>query len=267
MNFHNYLKTVRASGRYAFTADEAIADLNISRNALNCAVYKLKKKKDIISPAKHLYVILPPEHQALGCLPAEELVPILMKHWNVPYYVCGLSAAYYHGASHQKPQVFQVMTNKRLKDLECGRVKIIFVYKKNLEPLLIEKRVVKTGYLSIASPELTALDLLTYRKLAGGLNSIATVLSELIEAMNVDRLLEIIKSVSEHAWWQRLGYILENIEIMEPKNLEKTLSALRQHAKAQQLVWVPLASELPIKGVKRDKFWMIIENTTIEVDE
>lgn len=46
-------------------------------------MYKLKKKGDIISPAKHLYVIVPPEQQSIGCIPAAELVPLLMKHWSL----------------------------------------------------------------------------------------------------------------------------------------------------------------------------------------
>ena len=267
MNFRDYIKAVRASGQSAFTADKAIADLNISRNALNCGIYKLKKKREIISPAKHLYVIVPPEHQALGCLPAEELVPILMKHWDMAYYICGLSAAYYHGASHQKPQVFQVMANKPLKDLTCGKIKLVFFYKKNWVPWQIEQRVVKTGYLQVASPELTALDLLTYRNLAGGLNHTATVFTELIEVMNPASLLKTIETVSKHAWWQRLGYILEHIDVLDPKRLEKILSTLRHYAETQSLSWVPLAPELPIKGRKRDTFWMIIENTTLEADE
>ena len=96
--FRDYIKSVRARGYYAFTTAQALAELGVSPNALRCGMYKLKKKGDIISPAKHLYVIVPPEYQVIGCLPAEELVPLLMKHWGLSYYVCLLSAAYYHGA-------------------------------------------------------------------------------------------------------------------------------------------------------------------------
>ncbi len=92
-NFQNYIKSVRSAGHHSFTLDDALSDLGVSRNAVICGMYKLKKKGDIISPAKNLYVIVPPEYQSIGCLPAEELVPILMHHWGLPYYVCLLSAA------------------------------------------------------------------------------------------------------------------------------------------------------------------------------
>lgn len=267
MSFKEYIKAVRASGHYAFTADVAIATLGISKNALHCAIYKLKKKKEIVSPADNFYVIVPPEYYSLGCLPAEELLPLLMRHWNVKYYVCGLSAALYHGAAHQKPQVFQVMTHHLLKNIKCGKISISFFYKKKLSPLQIEKRTVKTGFLPIASPELTALDLLTNRRLSGGLNHAATVLSELIEVIQPDQLMKIIESAKEHAWWQRLGYILEHIDVIESEMLKKTIKILRKYAKQQQLNWVPLAPELPTRGAARDEFWKIIANIIIETDE
>jgi len=38
-----------------------------------------------------------------------------MKHLNIDYYACLLIAALYHGATHQKPGLFQVITEKRIK--------------------------------------------------------------------------------------------------------------------------------------------------------
>ncbi|MDX2055824.1 MAG: nucleotidyl transferase AbiEii/AbiGii toxin family protein [Polyangiaceae bacterium] len=42
---------------------------------------------------------MPPEYQALGCLPADQFVPDLVQRLAVPYYVTLLSAAAYHGAA------------------------------------------------------------------------------------------------------------------------------------------------------------------------
>ena len=98
----------------------------------------------------------------------------------------------------------------------------------------------------------------TYPSLAGGLNSVATVLSELIEAMSPNKLLELISAQSQKAWWQRLGYILEHIDVFEQEKLDSILDILRQYASTQTLTWVPLASEIRRKGVPRDQFWKII---------
>lgn len=108
--------------------------------------------------------------------------------------------------------------------------------------------------------------MLTYRKLGFGLNHIATVLSELIEAIDEKKILELMQSVPENAWWQRLGYILSHIDVMEPKQLNTVLLSLRNYADNHKLSWVRLSPELPINGANRNKIWKIIENATIEED-
>jgi predicted transcriptional regulator of viral defense system len=265
-NFNDYIKSIRANGHRFFTAEKAIAELGISRNAFHCGMYKLKRKGDIVSPAKNLYVIIPPEYQSIGCLPADELVPLLMKHWNLNYYVCLLSAALYHGASHQKPQVFQIMTEKQLKSLECGKIRIDFIYKKSISDFPIQKITVKTGYLNIASPELTAMDLLLYLHKAGGLNHVASVLSELIDNIVPEKMLVLLQSSKEKAWMQRLGYILERIDPMETEKRDRLVDLLYGFLKAQPLNCIPLASELPVGDGRKNDKWKIIENTTIESD-
>lgn len=265
-NFKDYIKSIRASGHHSFTTDDALSSLRISRNAVNCGMYKLKKKGDIVSPAKNLYVIVPPEYQAIGCLPADELIPLLMKHWGLQYYVCLLSSALYHGASHQKPQIFQVMVDKQLKPLVCGKIKIEFIYKKSLENLPIEKIAIKTGYLIVATPELTAMDLLLYPQHAGGLNHIATVLSELVENIDPEKLIALLKYSEKKSWIQRLGYILEHIESMEDEKQDRIIQLMYQFIKNKTINPIPLAPELSIKGKLKDPRWKIIENTIIESD-
>ena len=264
--FSDYIKWVRSNGYSAFTTEEALSYLKITKNAFNCGMYKLKKKGEVISPAKNLYVIIPPEYQSMGCIPPAELIPLIMKHWNLNYYVCLLSAAVYFGASHQKPQVFQVMTNKQLKPFIFGKVKIEFIFKKSLNDLPIQKQVVKTGYLTIASPELIAFDLLNYPRQSGGLNPTATVLSELIEFLNPEKLMDLVKRAPEYAWVQRLGYILEHIDSMDLEKQAKIINGLKRYILSKTIKSTPLASELPSKGYIRDNDWKIIENTTIESD-
>ncbi len=269
MIFRDYLRSLRTRGYFYFTRQTALAELDISNNALNCAIYKLKKKGEIVSPAKNLYIMIPPEYQKTGCLPATELIPILMEHWKLSYYVCLLSAAEFHGASHQKPQVFQVMTNKQLNPLNCGKIQINFVYKKNIPTTHIERKTVKTGYLNISSVELTVMDLLTYLHASGGLNHVVTVLTELVESINIEKLEKVLRKSSQNAWIQRLGYLLEQIDSMNIEKQEQVINLLDQHLrkkKKESLPFVPLAAELPKTGMPKDIRWKIIKNTTIESD-
>lgn len=264
--FEAYIKHIRQQGKSYFTSAQAIFDLQISPGTFRKGVHRLKLKGDVISPARGLYVIVPPEDQLTGSIPAEQLVPILMNYWKADYYACLLTAAMYHGASHQKPQVFQVMTTRRSPPVICGMIKIDFIYKKSLDALPIAQRVVRTGYLNISSPELTTHDLFLYPHHAGGLNNIATVLSELIEAINTGKLLEYAVAINQKAWLQRLGYILDSIETEDAALKEDLIDKLLTYFRKIHLDYIPLAPDVPFTGCSRNQKWKIIENATIESD-
>lgn len=267
MNLINYLKNIRQKGERSFTLSQIMADLNLSKNAALNAIHRLKMQSDLMSPARGLYVIVPPEHQSYGSIPANELVPILMEYLQVDYYASLLTAAQYYGASHQKPHIFQIVSNKRTKyPLEFGQVKIEIIYKKSLANLPVKNVVVKTGYLKIATPELTAMDLFLYPKKSGGLDHIATVLSELVEALDADKLIELAKISGGVLWLQRLGYVLEKIEPMDIDATTIIIQKLEEYLAHTKHSFIPLTPELPKTGCSRSKKWMIIENTTIESD-
>ncbi len=265
--FSEYLDQLRSLGRRYFSFKDIIKDLKVSENSAKSGIYRLKNEGKIISPAKGLYVIVPPEHQIQGSIPAEELVPILMKYIEADYYISLLSGASFYGAAHQKPARFQIISNKRIKHpLEFGQVKLEIIYKKSLANLPLQDFTVNTGYLKVASPQLVVLDLLSYPAKSGGLNHIATVLSELIEAIDADKLIELAEIIGEKAWLQRLGFILEKIEFMDEEKANQLIERLQKYLTGKMVAFVPLASELSNTGCSRNKKWMIIENTNIESD-
>jgi predicted transcriptional regulator of viral defense system len=150
-------------GKRHFTFQEIIQDLHISENAAKAGLFRLKKAKKIITPIKGLYVMVPPEHQPYGSIPAEELVPLIMQYLCANYYVALLTAGLFHGATHQKPARFQVISDKRIKHpLAFGDVEIDFIYKKSVSELPTQDFTVSTGYLKVATPELIAIDLFKY---------------------------------------------------------------------------------------------------------
>lgn len=67
--------------------------------------------------------MIPPEYRSWGVIPADWFIDDLMRHRGRRYYVALLSAAVYHGASHQAPQVFQVMADGRVLDRAIERVR------------------------------------------------------------------------------------------------------------------------------------------------
>ena len=267
MNLQFYIKQLRKYGKRAFTIDEIVEEFKVSRNYARVALYRLVKSGDVVSPARGFYVIVPPEYQAYGCIPAEQLIPLLIKHLNVDYYVALLSAGLFYGATHQKPARFQVMLNKKMKNnLMFSNVEVEFVYKKSISELPTKDFVVDTGYLKVASPELTAIDLLNYPIHSGGLNHIATVFSELAEAIDPNKLIDLAEKISARYQLQRIGYILEQIDVMDENKKTAIINTLEVFLKGKMKYYIPIVPGIGKAGYPRCKKWKIIENADIESD-
>jgi predicted transcriptional regulator of viral defense system len=265
--FIEYLEKLRSSGKRYFTSQKIMQDLNLSPDSARAGLYRLKRDGKLISPVSGLYVIVPPEHKSYGSIPAEELIPIMMRHLDAEYYVALLSAAGFYGASHQKPMVFQVVTNRRIKhSLKFGLVHIKLIYKKSLTGLPTKDFVVSTGYLKVATAELIAIDLLKFLKHAGGMNNIATVLSELIESIDVHKLIALAENLGECYQLQRLGYIIEKIDVMDDDIKSAIIEVLAEYVSYNAKSYTPLASNISRIGYPRCRKWKIIENTDFESD-
>lgn len=265
--FVEYLEKLRSTGRRYFTSKEITKDLSLSGDAARAGLYRLKRDGKLISPISGLYIIIPPEHKSYGSIPADQLIPIMMKHIDAQYYVALLSAAGFYGASHQKPMMFQIVTNKRIKhSLKFGQVYIKLIYKKLLDDLPTKDFTVSSGYLKVATPELIAIDLLKFPKHAGGMNNIATVLSELVESINVNKLIELAEKLGERHQLQRLGYIIEKIDVMDDDIKSTIITVLAEYVASHVKSYTPLASAISRTGYPRCKKWKIIENTDFESD-
>ena len=265
--FTEYLEKLRSTGKQYFTSQKIAQDLNLSNDATRAGLYRLKRDGKLISPMSGLYVIVPPEHKSHGSIPAEELIPIMMQHIHAEYYVALLSAAGFYGASHQKPMVFQIVTNRRIKhSLKFGQVHIKLIYKKSLADLPTKDFTVSSGYLKVATPELIAIDLLKFPKHAGGINNIATVLSELVESINAHKLIELAENLNERYQLQRLGYIIEKTEVMDDDIKKTIIEVLSEYVSSHLKSYTPLASAISKIGHPRCRKWKIIENTGFESD-
>ena len=159
------------------------------------------------------------------------------------YYAALLTAAKYQGATHQSPQIFQVMIPKHKPEIICGKVKIKFYSNKNILNTPTQKISTAKSPLIISTPEGTAMDLINYLDQAGGLNHVATVLSELKESMNPENLLALAKNQKNLPWKQRLGYILEQIGAIELADV------LKKHLQQQKRIdYIPLLPEIKSIG-------------------
>ena len=102
MSHREFPTQLAARGRYHFTTEQAASELGVSLTAARAALRRLRDRGAIATPLRGFHVVVPPEYRTLSCLPPEQFVPQLMELLGVVYYAGLVSAAGYHGASHQQ---------------------------------------------------------------------------------------------------------------------------------------------------------------------
>lgn len=254
-----------AQGRHAFSL-EAIrkAFPNHSAIAIKYALKRLVDKGQLISIHKGYYLIISPQYKSRGVLPPSLYLDDFMKELGRPYYMGLLSAAAIHGAAHQQPQEFFVVTNfPALRSTQKKGLKINYISKSEMPVKLLDTRKTESGYLKISNPILTAVDLVQFSKRSGGMNRVATVLHELIEIIQPPSINEYLLEVAPLTVLQRLGYILE--KVLNNSALAEALYTVLQKNNPV-LFRTPLKASASVKGFLVDEKWKVIINTTIETD-
>jgi len=259
MTAARYIDHLASLGRYSFTTSEAAGELGVSPVAARAALRRLMRRGEIAVPYRSFYVIVPPEYRRVGCLPGDQFIDQLMGHLEEPYYVGLLSAAEYHGAAHHRPQQLQVVTEKNRPALDCGAVRIAFIARNNAREIPVRLINTPRGTVRVSTPEATALDLVGHPEHSAGLDNVATVLSELAESLDPDRLAEAAR-LSPLPWSQRLGYLLEHLGFRESAG---SLAAFVAD-KAPHLT--PLSPATSMRGTTRDPRWKVAVNAAVEAD-
>jgi predicted transcriptional regulator of viral defense system len=182
-----------------------------------------------------------------------------MEHLGEPYYVGLLSAAELHGAAHHRPQVFQAVVAGNRPAITCGKVRIRFVARRNAAEIPTIPFKTPRGLVKISTPEATAFDLVGYPGHSAGLDNVATVLAELAEKINADKLIKMAE-LSPIAWAQRLGYLLDLV------GANDLTDGLAEYVGRKRPVPTPLARSIPFKGARKDARWLVMVNTMVEVE-
>lgn len=254
----DWVEQLQSLGRYTFTRSKAESETDRSFVAVQTALRRLKEQERIVSPRRGFYVVVPPEYRATGSPPASWFIDELMRDLDQPYYVGLLSAAAIHGASHQQPMVFQVVTSMPTREMRAGKVRIRFFMNSNVERMPTTKIQTETGTMHVATPETTAFDLVRYQAAAGHLSNIATVLAELAERVDGQALVGVAELVRLPDV-QRLGYLLDAIG---ERDLADPLAGWLGSRKPRV---IPLLSRGPTKA-EIDERWRVRPNAELEID-
>lgn len=263
-----YVSAMLSEGRAVFTAEEAEQALGIGHGAFLDAAERLQRREALLNPRQGFYVIVPPQYASWGAPPPAWYVDALMRREGHAYYVGLLKAAELHGAAHQAVMEFQIVTAKRLPEIRAGRNLIVFYYRKDMDAVTagIKDRKTDTGTMRISSAALTALDLLRYPRASGGIDNVATVLSELGGKIDPEQLAA-LSARMERPVVQRLGYLLEHLghgDVTTPmlEALGKR-GALPWTELDRQVTWDP---EFTPEPQQRDPRWRVIVRRTPQRD-
>lgn len=256
---HEWITALPQSGRYAFTRSEAERFSGGSAESVKMTLYRLQQKGWIARPRRDFLVVVPAEYRSAGSPPASWFIDDLMRHLGRRYYVALLTAAALHGAAHQKPVSFQVITDSAERDIEVGRVRIEFHTKSRLDQAAVQRMQTETGSMVVSTPETTAFDLVRYPAAAGYWNNVATVLSELAESLEGGRLAASAKRASRSDV-QRLGWLLDLLD-------ERTLAdALAAALAGRRLQSTPLNCLRKAAGARLDPRWQVLVNDEVDPD-
>jgi predicted transcriptional regulator of viral defense system len=255
-----FLDALQGRGRYTFDRAEGRRELGSTPEALEAAVRRLTAKGRLVVPRRGFYVIVPVEYRSAGAPPPDWFIADLMRFEGKPYYVGLLSAAALHGAAHQQPQEFQVVTDGPLRSAKAGRVRIRFFTKATAGSTPVVDMRTQTGSMRVSTPEATALDLVRYVKRAGHLGNVATVLQELAEKLDAKRLLAVARKDIEIAHVQRLGHLLDAVGAA---SAAKLIAAWISEQRPRRVLLRP-GSRRPIR--EEDPRWRVSVNEHVEID-
>lgn len=256
----DYLSHIRSRGRFSFTFEELNNTFDSSEQAIRRKISRLKTSNKIAIVRKDFYVVIPPEYSEKGYLPLYLYIDDLMKFLGREYYVGLYSAAALYGAAHQQPMEYQVIVQNSMRKIENGDTKVNFFVRKMWGKDNIEKKKSAAGYFNVSSPELTALDFMSFNGKIGGISRIVTILEELIDEMKPSRMYKVAYVYQQNSALQRIGYLFD--KVYNKQNFAKSIQRVLKERTTQNIL---LSISSPKRG-NIDRDWKVDVNVEIESD-
>jgi predicted transcriptional regulator of viral defense system len=152
------------------------------------------------------------------------------------------------------------MLAKNRRTIECGQVHIQFVARRDLVKTPVVEMNTPRGRMRVSSKEATVLEVVGYADQCGGLDNVASILSELVESVDSSKLLAAAR-LCPIAWSQRLGYLL-----VETGHGELA-GVLDDHVFKHAKTVAPLVRAKPMTGVPRSARWRLAINESVEAEQ
>jgi predicted transcriptional regulator of viral defense system len=260
LSLEHWIDGLQSRGKYSFLRTEALGDSGLSAQAASKAIQRAVKSGRLIQPKEYFYVIVPLEYRSAGAPPMSWFIHDLMAAMKLPYYVGLLSAAALHGASHQQPQVSQVLTDRSVRPIMAGRARVEFFASKYIGQSATMDVKTPTGFMKVSTPETTIVDLVRFAKSAGHLDHVALVIADLAGSVESNRLVSALRVVNDVPNTQRLGYILDLLR--RRKLSEPIYDWVERRVERLQ----PLRPGQPIRNARENRRWRLLINAPLEIE-
>ena len=262
MNLNDWIQEQERRGRTTFSVKELRCVFpNSSESVLKTDISRLHASGRIQMVYRGFYVIVPVQYRLKGVVPPPYYINELMSYLKKPYYVGLLSAAAVYGAAHQRAMETQVVTIAPRSRTSRNKL-ISWNYRQQIPPHLLVTKNAEMGIIKYSNPELTAIDLVQFACNIGGYGRVATVLAELMEVVDVNKIIDVVPYTTTPAL-QRMGYLLESV-LFEQEKADSLYTMLRESTTAFKSV--PLSTEQPLTSAERNR-WRVNPNINIEIDE
>jgi hypothetical protein len=211
-----------------------------------------------VSPRQPFFLIVGPEHRAMGAPPPIWWLQDYFDWLGRPYYLALQSAAGTYGSNPQALQVTQVMTDRPHRTLKVGRIRVNFFVKKGIKQTPTQQPARAPAPLCVSTPEATAFDLIRYATGIGGIERTAETIAPLLAAMDARELKRALEAENEPPVAQRLGFVMESVG-------GRKLARVVHDWLPAKLVLVPLSpSKVERENLRVIEHWQVL-NTSGEL--
>ena len=89
---------------------------------------------------------------------------------------------------------------------------------------------------------------------------------KLIDSIDENKLIELAESMHETCQIQRIGYVMEKIDVIDEDKQRSIVNKLAAYLQNSDRPFVSLVPSIPRTGQPRCNKWKIVENTDFESD-
>lgn len=245
--------------------DVAEAYPSRSPNAINAALAHFCATRLVQRVHRGFFCVIPARYSLRGRIPVEYYIGPLMEHLGKPYYVAALSAAAHWGAAHQKVMSTQVMTELPHSSTSVlQNPDICWLYRKRMPEAFLVRENGENGPVRYSNPELTALDLVSRARLAGGLPFVVSVLADLKDSTDFSGAADGIFQAAPIPDVQRLGYIFEAV-LRDSAQAAVIRAELRRMGAPLRHVPLSPGADSPVSAT--DARWKIRVNADLDKED